>query len=261
MSSIDTVTFDVWNTLLVHDFYDDRVKAARISRIARALAAAGFQADSRDVSRAYDYTEAKLASLWRRERDLGLDGHIAIFLEGLGLEASGHNRDIIREPYARALLEFKPALVDGAREALDALRRRGYRIGLISNTGRTPGETMRLVLEGHGIYHYFDSMAFSNEVGYAKPGRKIFELALEGLGSDAAHAAHVGDSMLLDVYGAGAAGMRPILFNRYTDRFEQYSSRYYDSGGRFRAPDATVERLQDVAAALEMLGGAGKVDI
>jgi putative hydrolase of the HAD superfamily len=258
---IDTVTFDVWNTLLVHEFYDDRVKRARIGRIESALSAAGFHISNCDVSKAYEYTEARLSSLWRRERDVSLEGHVIMFLDGLGLEASDRNKDTIREPYARALLDFEPALVDGAREALMGLKGRGYKIGLISNTGRTPGETIKLVLRGRDIYGYFDSMVFSNEVGYVKPNRRIFERALEGLGSRAESTVHVGDSMLLDVYGSRTAGMRSILFNKYSERFERYASRYYEAGGRRGTPDVTVERLADVAAALEKLGGIGKVDI
>ncbi|HTX44273.1 MAG TPA: HAD family hydrolase [Methanocella sp.] len=258
---IDTVTFDVWNTLLVHEFYDDRVKYARIGRIAGALAGAGLRADGDDLEKAYEYSEVRLSSLWRRERDIGLEGQVALFLEGLGLEASDGNMAIIREPYARALLDFEPALVEGAGEVLAGLKKKGYKLGLISNTGRTPGETIKLVLRGHGILGYFDSTVFSNEVGYVKPNRRIFERALEGLGSGAARTVHVGDSVLLDVYGARTAGMRSILFTKYSERFDRYASRYYDAQGRCGTPDATVERLTDVGAALEKLGGIGKVDI
>jgi len=251
---IDTVTFDVWNTLLVHEFYDDRVKHARISRIERALSGAGLRISNDDVSRAYEYTEACLSSLWRQEKDVGLEGHLTMFLDGLGLEACEHNKDIIREPYARALLDFEPAIVEGAREVLTGLKDKGYKIGLISNTGRTPGETIKLVLKDRGIFRYFDSMIFSNEIGYVKPNRRIFERALEGLGSGAESTAHVGDSMLLDVYGSRTAGMKSILFNKYSERFERYAARYYDASGRMETPDATIEHLTDVEAALERLG-------
>jgi putative hydrolase of the HAD superfamily len=258
---IDTITFDVWNTLLVHEFYDDRVKHARIGRIGKALSEAGLCISNDDLLKAYEYTEARLASLWRQERDVGPEGHVAMFLDGLGLDANDRNKDIIREPYTRALLDFEPSLVEGAGEVLACLKEKGYKIGLISNTGRTPGETIKLVLQGRGIYGFFDSMVFSNEVGYVKPNRRIFERALEGLGSSAESTAHVGDSMLLDVYGSRTAGMRSILFNKYSERFERYASRYYEAGGRRGTPDVTVERLTDVVAALEKLGGIGKVDI
>jgi putative hydrolase of the HAD superfamily len=255
---LEAVTFDVWNTLLVHEFYDDRVTRARLGRVGKALTNAGFRIAPERLAGAYEYTEVRLSTLWRQERDIGLDGHLSLLLEGLGLEPDGRTKDIIREPYALALLEFKPSLVEGAREVLETLKSQGYRVGLISNTGRTPGSTIRMVLDGYGLLRYFDGTAFSNEVGYIKPGGKIFETALEGLGTKPGRTAHVGDSLLLDVYGAGAAGMKSILFNKYSEKFETYATRYYAANGRSRRPDDTVGDLADVPAAVERLGRPGK---
>ncbi|WP_174591477.1 HAD family hydrolase [Methanocella conradii] len=257
MSLIDTVTFDVWNTLLVHEFYDDRIKNARIGLIARAFEREGFSFSKEDILKAYNYSETCLSMLWRQERDACLEEHLALFLEGLGLEATGRNMSVIRLPYANAILDFKPSVVEGAQSTLLSLKKKGYRIGLISNTGRTPGETIRLILEGHGIMKYFDYAVFSNEAGYVKPNRKIFEIALRGLGSKAESAVHVGDSVLLDVYGAASAGMKAVHFNKYTERFERYAAQYYKAGDRYAAPDVTVERLADVVPAIEALSKKG----
>lgn len=259
MKPIDTVTFDVWNTLLVHEFYDDRVKMARVGLMESALERAGFLFSRDDLLKAYEYSETCLCGLWKDERDASLDGHVALFLDGLGLEADEYHKNIIRQPYADALLDFKPLIVDGAADVLESLKKKGFRIGLISNTGRTPGETIRLVLGGYGILKYFDSTVFSNEVGYIKPNRRIFERALSELGSEASKTVHVGDSVLLDVYGARAAGMSAILFSKYSAGFERYATRYYNANGRCSTPDATVERLGDVAGAVE--GLKIKVDI
>jgi putative hydrolase of the HAD superfamily len=253
MTMLDTVTFDVWNTLLVHNYYDDRVKDARISRTGNALAKAGYGVSREDLLQAYEYTESCLSQLWKQEKDLGLEGHLALFLDGLGLEPDDRTKDIIREAYAQALLDFRPAFVDGAPELLASLKDKGYRIGLISNTGRTPGATVKLVLGDYDLLKYFDRTTFSNEVGYIKPNRRIFERALDGLDASPACTVHVGDSMLLDVYGARAAGMRSILFNKYSERFERYAVKYYDANGRHEDPDVTVGDLKDVEAAIEML--------
>lgn len=251
---LDTVTFDVWNTLLVNEYQDDRLKNARIEHVLSALKDSGLRLCREDVANAYEYSEACLAGFWKQERDAGLEGHLALLLEGLDLEADEHLKDVIRKPYAEALLDYRPKLIDGADDLLAALKRKGYRIGLISNTGRTPGSTMKLILDDYGILQYFDWMAFSNEVGYIKPSPRIFERALFGLGSSASSTVHVGDNMLLDVYGAKAAGMKAVLFNKYSERFELYAARYYDANGRHESPDATVERLADVEAALDRLG-------
>jgi putative hydrolase of the HAD superfamily len=258
---LDTITFDVWNTLLVHEYYDDRVKFARLGRMGRALEQAGFRITEKDLAEAYEYSESCLSQLWKEEKDLGLEGHLTLFIDGLGLEPDEHSKAIIREPYAQALLDFKPSLIDGAPELLAGLKAKGYKLGIISNTGRTPGSTIRIVLGEYKILKYFDSMVFSNEVGYIKPNRRIFERALNGLGSGADRSVHIGDSMLLDIYGARAAGMKAILFNKYSERFEQYATKYYSANGRYGAPDVTVTSLNDVEAAVETLCGSEKVNI
>jgi putative hydrolase of the HAD superfamily len=247
---IDTVTFDVWNTLLVHEFYDNRLQDARIDAIVKVL---DNRVSRDDVIKAYERSEDHLKCLYGQEKDLGLDGHLQLLLEGLGLPMSF--KETIREPYAKILLSFKPKPVYGASALLKDLKDKGYRIGLISNTGRTPGETMKIILDGYGMLQYFDSMSFSCDVGHIKPGKRIFELTLEGLHARPGSSVHVGDSMLLDVYGARTAGMKAILFNKYSERFDQYATKYYNANGRHEEPDAVVCELPEVEEALQRIGG------
>ena len=250
---IDTVTFDVWNTLLVHEFYDSRLQNARIDSIVKVLNDVGVMVSRDDVVLAYDRSEDHLKCLWDKEKDLGLEGHLQLLLEGLGLPMSF--KETIREPYAKTLLRFRPKPVNGATALLKTLKDKGYRIGLISNTGRTPGETMKIILDGYGMLKYFDSMAFSCDVGHIKPGKRIFELTLKDLGATPGSSVHVGDSMLLDIYGAKTAGMKAILFNKYSEGFDQYATKYYSANGRHEEPDAVVCELPEVEGALQRMGG------
>ena len=254
---IDTVTFDLWNTLVVHEFYDSRLRIYRMRSILDALRNAGYSVTWEEIGAAYEFTEAELMAAWKGERDLNSDAHLALFLEGLGLETVDGLKDVIREPYAHALLHFRPKLVDGAKELLYALKRDGYRIGLISNTGRTPGSTMRKVLDGHGLLRCFDALTFSDEAGYIKPNPCIFRIALRDLGAEPARTVHVGDHPLLDVYGARAVGARAILFTKYAENFAKYASKYYDANGRHCEPDCSVASLDEVGAALARLGRRG----
>jgi putative hydrolase of the HAD superfamily len=254
---IDTVTFDLWNTLVVHEYYDSRLRTHRMQSMQEALRAAGYSFTWEEIDAAYEFTEAELTAVWKNERDLGNDAHLALFVEGLGLGDVDHLKDVIREPYAHALLHFRPQLVEGAKDLLFALKASGYRIGLISNTGRTPGRTMRQVLEGYGLSRCFDAMTYSDETGYIKPNRRIFEVALRDLGARPEHTVHVGDHPLLDVYGAKACGCRAILFTKYSENFEKYASKYYEANGRCSEADCTVGALPEVEDALARLGGAG----
>ena len=96
------------------------------------------------------------------------------------------------------------------RPTLDALRDRGYRLGVISNfDARLFG-----LLEGLGIADYFDPIVASSRAGAAKPAPAIFRHALTTCGVKAEQAVHVGDTYELDVLGAQGAGVAAILIDR-----------------------------------------------
>jgi putative hydrolase of the HAD superfamily len=92
-------------------------------------------------------------------------------------------------------------------ETLDALRRRGLHVGVISNWD----ERLRVLLERMELSRYFDSMTISCEVGAEKPAAAIFRAALAAAGALPAEALHVGDSDEEDRRGAEAVGMKAIL--------------------------------------------------
>jgi putative hydrolase of the HAD superfamily len=97
--------------------------------------------------------------------------------------------------------------------ALAALRDRGLRLGVVSNfDGR-----LLQVCEQLGIDTRVDTIVMSSRVGHAKPDPRIFAVALERLGVEAATALHVGDSEREDIRGAQAAGVRAVLIRRSAD--------------------------------------------
>ncbi len=69
-------------------------------------------------------------------------------------------------------------------------------------------------MEENGILHFFDTIILSVEVGFEKPQKEIFQIALQKLGiNNPAQAMHVGDSPITDVKGARNAGLIPVLFD------------------------------------------------
>nr|ANY58062.1 Haloacid dehalogenase [uncultured bacterium] len=94
-------------------------------------------------------------------------------------------------------------------ETLDALRRRGYRLGVISNAdGRA-----EQALDAAGLRPHFELVIDSGLVGIDKPDPRIFHLAAERLGVRPHEAVYVGDIYEIDVQGARAAGMQAILID------------------------------------------------
>ena len=90
---------------------------------------------------------------------------------------------------------------------LDTLRESGLRLGLVSNAIDPPWLLHR-DLEQLGVAERLDVALFSSEVGWRKPHPAMFERALGELGVEPGRALFVGDSLVNDVGGAAAVGMR-----------------------------------------------------
>jgi HAD superfamily hydrolase (TIGR01549 family) len=129
-------------------------------------------------------------------------------LEALGVVDARERRAAsgrIAEEHRRANLWSGAA--PGARETLDALAARGYRMGVVSNAdGR-----VRKLLENTGLADRLEIVLDSALVGMEKPDPRIFVAAADELGVPAADCAFVGDIYEIDIVGARAAGMRAIL--------------------------------------------------
>ena len=92
---------------------------------------------------------------------------------------------------------------------LEALRKRGLSLGVVSNASDPPALLHRELTES-GIAERIDYAVFSSEVGRRKPGAEIFERALEALGVRAEAALFVGDRLYEDVRGASELGMTTV---------------------------------------------------
>ena len=66
--------------------------------------------------------------------------------------------------FEAAILDDPPHLENGTEVVLKSLSS-SHKIGLISNSGVTPGKILRKMLKSHKIYDYFQCTVFSDEVG------------------------------------------------------------------------------------------------
>jgi len=87
---------------------------------------------------------------------------------------------------------------------VDALSKRGYQLGIISNT--TSRDAVPMALVEYGLASYFPVVILSSSCGHRKPGTTIFELATKEMGVDPARCAYIGDRPSRDIVGAKAAG-------------------------------------------------------
>lgn len=146
------------------------------------------------------------------------------------------------DAYARAVAGWCSVYPD-ARETLVALRERGYRLGLLSNTWWA-ADWHNADLAAHGLGELLDELVYTSDLPRSKPHPSVFTEVATRLGVEPASCAMIGDRQIDDVAGAKAAGMRAIW-------------RRNDSGfpASHVMPDAVVDRLSDLPPLLRAWGG------
>jgi putative hydrolase of the HAD superfamily len=94
-------------------------------------------------------------------------------------------------------------------QVLALLRAAGFTLGVVSNADGRVAE----FLQHAGLADAFDFIIDSALVGIEKPDPRIFLLACARAGVTPIEAIHVGDVYEIDVLGARAAGVTPVLFD------------------------------------------------
>ena len=123
---------------------------------------------------------------------LGLDGNSAA-IKYFGLtKTPWHSEDEL--PYS------------DIQSTLAALIDKGYKLGIIANQKLGTKER----LDSWGLRQYFDVIATSAEIGYAKPDKEIFEKAFELAKCTATESMMVGDRLDNDIIPAKSLGMKTV---------------------------------------------------
>ncbi|MEZ5116324.1 MAG: HAD family hydrolase [Candidatus Nanopelagicales bacterium] len=122
---------------------------------------------------------------------------------------------------------------------LRALRGRGIRVGVLSNT-MWPRSHHEEVFARDGLLDLIDGAVYTSELPVAKPHADAFRIALEAVGGvDPATTVFVGDRVWDDVHGAQQVGMRGVLVPHSTIPQRQRVEVEV-------TPDAVVARLGEV---------------
>jgi putative hydrolase of the HAD superfamily len=168
--------------------------------------------------RAADLTAALLAverEFWERvERDCGhtsttLDDVLDLAAERTGVRVEEALR---RRAVAAHLEAWTPHTLTDPQAAplLAALRERGIRTGLLSNT-HWPREWHERILERDGVLDLIDVRVYTSELRHTKPHAEAFRAVLDRLDTEPSRAVMVGDRPFDDISGAQALGMRTVL--------------------------------------------------
>ena len=228
VDGIRAVTYDCWGTLLKdHDW--EGAMDIRLSALRRFL-----DLDDSDARALINEAWARHDEAWKQVETFGPGRMAAYCLEARGVDDDDSISELTRE-FEEASIQTGVDAVEGAAETLSALANAQIRLGLVCDTGFTPGRVVRDILDRVGLLQHLEVLCFSDEVGVPKPGNEIFAKALAELGVRPPEAIHVGDLKRTDIAGARDIGMHGIRFRGVHD-------------DKTDAPDAEtcIDRHQDL---------------
>lgn len=210
VDGIRAVTYDCWGTLLK----DRDWKGAWNKRV--GALSSFLEIDEADADTLLQEAWAKHDEAWKQIETFGPGRMAAYCLEARGV-SDDESIEALTRTFEEASLEIGVEAVEGARETMVGLTKAGIRLGLICDTGLTPGRVVREMLEANDLAEHLEVLCFSDEVGVPKPGAEIFEKALAGLGANPPEAIHVGDLKRTDIAGARHIGMHAARFRGVHD--------------------------------------------
>ena len=223
LRALDAVLFDAGGTLIELDY---AFIATRTASRGRALAAEALRrAEGRArlaVDRWARLPEKLAGDAVRRP------GYFATLLDAAGLGA--RERDLVIEDLEAEHVRHNlwRVAAPGAAEVLPALRALGLRLGVVSNADGRVAQLLRAA----GLAPHLHAIVDSHDEGVEKPDPALFRRGLERLGVRAERSCYVGDIHAIDVLGARAAGIAPVLV---------------DPVGAYDQPDCPViARLSDL---------------
>jgi len=178
-------------------------------------------------------------SIWRRSRDEHLSGTI----DEVCLRA-----EVVMTPAALAEYERQwdphTELEPDAVDTLRAIRARGLKVGVLSNTiwSRRRHEE---IFARDGVLGLLDGAVYTSEIPYTKPHPQAFLAAMQAVGiSDPSRCLFVGDRLFDDVWGAQNVGMPAVHVPHSAIPVEQI-------GHTEGTPDATVQRLSELPTLID----------
>jgi len=129
-------------------------------------------------------------------------------------------------------------------ETLSELKRKGLKLGIITNTVTSREEHVRMALRKIDVEKYFDYIITSVDVGHEKPDERIFMTALRALRVKPNEAVMVGNRITVDIVGGNRMGMVTVLLKwnkRYNERITSQEEQ----------PTRTMRSLKELPLVLE----------
>jgi len=223
--AIKGITFDLWDTVFIDDsdepkraFAKRPSKSVERRQLVHAFALKQMDISLDTVSFVYDKVDSEFRRVWHNEHiTWATDFRIKLILEKLNISLLDKDENELVRLHEEMELEFRPDFIPEVHDAIKELSNH-YQLGVISDAIFSPGRVLRILLKDEGLLDYFDSFAFSDEVGHSKPHKSMFKAAWEGMNLKPEEMVHIGDREHNDIAGPHDFGMKAILCTTAIDR-------------------------------------------
>lgn len=236
---IEAVIFDLGETLIHFEGDWEQVFQRARDRLIDALGEQDIRVGRAEFSEAFkdtveraheqreeDYVERPSADLVRETlADFGFDD-----VDPAAIQAA------VQSMYRVSQRHWEP--IEGARDTVEILVKRGYRVGMISNASDV--DDVQYLVDKVGVRDYLDPIIVSAGVGMRKPAHDIFESVLDAWDLPAGAVVMVGDTLNADILGAQRIGMHNIWIRTAEDREDNRNWRERVE------PEAAVSHVREV---------------
>ena len=157
------VTFDLWQTLIYDESELDHIRMEmRCEGIRKVLSDLGIDLAPNHLLEAHEKSAQQFQAIWGRNEEISTMDQIRLIIQDASsstfdLPLDSRAREMLQSAYTDPLFTYPPILNAGAIPTLEGMRDRVRKIGLISNTGRSPGVALRRLLEGLEYSHSLTS--------------------------------------------------------------------------------------------------------
>ena len=134
-----------------------------------------------------------------------------------------------------------------ARETLQALKDRGYHLGVISNNASL--YNVFNVLDDYGIRDFMEDVTVSSVTGYRKPHPEIFRISLRQMRVKPEECVYVGDTVSRDIIGPKRVGFaKAVQIRSFLS-----AKKDVDVASDAERPDHVIGSLMELVAWLDQV--------
>lgn len=166
---------------------------------------------SEDIARDLGIDVTEFRREWHKnehDRTIGkltIEEGIAMSIEPFGI-CTPENVALVAGKRNEALGDTFGNIPDETFELLGELKKRGIKIGLITNTFSDE----RALIRSSRLFPYFDAVRISYEEGVSKPDPSMYLSIMEEFGAEPAECLYVGDGGSKELYAARELGMNAL---------------------------------------------------